>query len=186
MLRVRGLGHPQFNCLSLCPSLCICVCMYVCMWVWVPGGVVVRPWAHNRKVESSSLAHAPVEMWCSYSFSITIWCEKSIQHQPTSSPSCKWEPGIFWGANSLAVSHTPAWANFFFGRGFNLEIFLNLQGSEFIQTLLFIYNHLAKFVVYKSWTRSALLKGTSKCFLVSSITCRNEEAIEWVWFEYKL
>ena len=74
----------------------------------------------------------------------------------------------------------------FFGRGFNLEIFLNLQGSEFIQTLLFIYNHLAKFVVYKSWTRSALLKGTSKCFLVSSITCRNEEAIEWVWFEYKL
>ena len=75
---------------------------------------------------------------------------------------------------------------FFFGRGFNVEIFLNLQGSEFIQTLLFIYNHLAKFVVYKSWTRSALLKGTSKCFLVSSITCRNEEAIEWVWFEYKL
>ena len=80
----------------------------------------------------------------------------------------------------------PGWANFFFGRGFNLEIFLNLQGSEFIQTLLLIYNHLAKFVVYKSWTRSALLKGTSKCFLVSSITCRNEEAIEWVWFEYKL
>ena len=75
----------------------------------------------------------------------------------------------------------PAWANFFFGRGFNLEIFLNLQGSEFIQTLLFIYNHLAKFVVYKSWTRSALLKGTSRCFLVSSITCRNKEAIEWVW-----
>ena len=30
-----------------------------------------------------------------------------------------------------------------------LEIFLNLQGSEFIQTLLLIYNHLAKFVVYK-------------------------------------
>ena len=25
--------------------------MYVCMWV--PGGVVVRPWAHNRKVVSS-------------------------------------------------------------------------------------------------------------------------------------
>ena len=71
-------------------------------------------------------------------------------------------------------------------KSFNLEIFLNLQGSEFIQTLLLIYNHLAKFVVYKSWTRSALLKGTSKCFLVSSITCRNEEAIEWVWFEYKL
>ena len=42
--------------------------------VWVPGGVVVRPWAHNRKVVSSSLAHAPVEMWCSYSFSITMWC----------------------------------------------------------------------------------------------------------------
>ena len=41
----------------------------------------------------------------------------------------------------------PARANFFFGRGFNLEIFLNLQGSEFIQTLLLIYNHLAKFVV---------------------------------------
>ena len=58
---------------------------------------------------------------------------------------------------------------------------MNLQGSEFIQTLLFIYNHLAKFVVYKSWTRSALLKGTSKCFLVSSITCRSKEAIEWVW-----
>ena len=72
-------------------------------------------------------------------------------------------------------------ANFFFGRGFNLEIFLNLQGSEFIQTLLLIYNHLAKFVVYKSWTRSALLKGTSRCFLVSSITCRSKEAIEWVW-----
>ena len=63
----------------------------------------------------------------------------------------------------------------------NLEIFLNLQGSEFIQTLLLIYNHLAKFVVYKSWTRSALLKGTSRCFLVSSITCRSKEAIEWVW-----
>ena len=31
---------------------------------------------------SSSLAHAPVEMWCSYSFSITMWCEKSIRHQP--------------------------------------------------------------------------------------------------------
>ena len=75
----------------------------------------------------------------------------------------------------------PVRANFFFGRGFNLEIFLNLQGSEFIQTLLFIYNHLAKFVVYKSWTRSALLKGTSRCFLVSSITCRSKEAIEWVW-----
>ena len=77
-------------------------------------------------------------------------------------------------------------AKFFFGRGFNLEIFLNLQGSEFIQTLLVIYDHLAKFVVYKSWTRSALLKGTSKCFLVSSITCRSKEAIEWVWFKYKL
>ena len=75
----------------------------------------------------------------------------------------------------------PRRANFFFGRGFNLEIFLNLQGSEFIQTLLLIYNHLAKFVVYKSWTRSALLKGTSRCFLVSSITCRSKEAIEWVW-----
>ena len=45
--------------------------MYVCM----TGGVVVRPWA---QVVSSSLAHAPVEMWCSYSFSITMWCEKSI------------------------------------------------------------------------------------------------------------
>ena len=55
-------------------------------------------------------------------------------------------------------SPVPYRANFFFGRGFNLEIFLNLQGSEFIQTLLLIYNHLAKFVVYKSWTRSALLK----------------------------
>ena len=77
--------------------------------------------------------------------------------------------------------HTQGLANFFFGRGFNLEIFLNLQGSEFIQTLLLIYNHLAKFVVYKSWTRSALLKGTSRCFLVSSITCRSKEAIEWVW-----
>ena len=75
----------------------------------------------------------------------------------------------------------PVGANFFFGRGFNLEIFLNLQGSEFIQTLLLIYNHLAKFVVYKSWTRSALLKGTSRCFLVSYITCRSKEAIEWVW-----
>ena len=72
----------------------------------------------------------------------------------------------------------PLRANFFFGRGFNLEIFLNLQGLEFIQTFLLIY---AKFVVYKSWTRSALLKGTSKCFLVSSITCRSKEAIEWVW-----
>ena len=55
-------------------------------------------------------------------------------------------------------------AKFFFGRGYNLENFLNLQGSEFIQTLVFIYNHLAKFVVYKSWTRSALLKGTSCAF----------------------
>ena len=44
--------------------ICMHACMYVCMWV--PGGVVVRPWAHNRKVVSSSLAHAPVEMWCSY------------------------------------------------------------------------------------------------------------------------
>ena len=93
--------------------------MYVCMYVCgIPGGVVVRPWAHNRKVVSSSLAHAPVEMWCSYSFSITMWCEKSIQHQPTSSPSCKWEPGIFWGANSLihqpgsggtSGAHTSGW-----------------------------------------------------------------------------
>ena len=33
---------------------------------------------------------------------------------------------------------------FFFGRGSKLEIFLCLQGSEFIQTLVFIYNHLAK------------------------------------------
>ena len=41
-------------------------------WMGVPGGVVVRPWAHNRKVVSSSLAHASVEMWCSYSFSITM------------------------------------------------------------------------------------------------------------------
>ena len=86
----------------------------VCLYHF-PGGVVVRPWAHNRKVVSSSLAHAPVEMWCSYSFSITMWCEKSIQHQPTSSPSCKWEPGIFWGANSLAISHTPAWFRWDFG-----------------------------------------------------------------------
>ena len=38
------------------------------------------------------------------------------------------------------------------------------------KSLLLIYNHLAKFVVYKSWTRSALLKGTSECFLVSSET----------------
>ena len=44
--------------------------------------VVIRPWAHNRKVVSSSLAHAPVEMWCSYSFSITMWCEKSINTSP--------------------------------------------------------------------------------------------------------
>ena len=89
--------------------------------------------------------------------------------------------------NTNALTTTPPGrANFFFGRAFNLEIFLNRQGSEFIQTLLLIYNHLAKFVVYKSWTRSALLKDTSKCFLVSSITCRNQEAIEYVWFEYKL
>jgi hypothetical protein len=33
---------------------------------------------------------------------------------------------------------------------------LNLLGSEFIQTLFFIPT------VYKSWTRSALLKGTSQ------------------------
>ena len=35
-------------------------------------------------------------------------------------------------------------------------------------------------MVYKSWTRSALLKGTGWCFLESSITCRNKEAMEWV------
>ena len=104
-----------------------------------------------------------------------------------------WSKGRGWGCGGGGGGCTPpapppppppldpALANFFFGRGFNLEIFLNLQGSEFIQTLLFIYNHLAKFVVYKSWTRSALLKGTSKCFLVSSMTCRSKEAIEWVW-----
>ena len=43
------------------PSPCVCICICIC--VWVPGGIVVRPWAHNRKVVSSSLAHAPVEMW---------------------------------------------------------------------------------------------------------------------------
>ena len=32
--------------------------------------------------------------------------------------------------------------------------FLILQRSEFIQTSVFIYTHLTKFVVYKSWTRS--------------------------------
>ena len=105
------------------------------------------------------------------------------------SSRCLTPPSVLFCAYrnvGISSSRAPYRANFFFGRGFNLEIFLNLQGSEFIQTLLLIYNHLAKFVVYKSWTRSALLKGTSKCFLVSSITCRNEEAIEWVWFEYIL
>jgi hypothetical protein len=28
---------------------------------------------------------------------------------------------------------------------------------------------------------TALLKSTSQFFLVSSITCRSKEAIEWVW-----
>ncbi len=37
-----------------------------------------------------------------------MWCEKSIQHHPTSPPSCKWGPGIFWGANYLAIFHIPA------------------------------------------------------------------------------
>ena len=46
---------------------------------------------------------------------------------------------------------------------------------------MFIYSHLAKCLVYKSWTRSALLKGISQCLLVSSTTCRSKEAIEWVW-----
>jgi hypothetical protein len=54
--------------------------------MWVPGGVVAMLWAHNCIVASSSLAYAPVEMCGSYSFSITMWCENSIQHQPTSSP----------------------------------------------------------------------------------------------------
>ena len=101
-----------------------------------------------------------------------------------SSSEPKTELGVATSATAPSLLdrlRCPARANFFFGRGFNLEIFLNLQGSEFIQTLLLIYNHLAKFVVYKSWTRSALLKGTSRCFLVSSITCRSKEAIEWVW-----
>ena len=66
--------------------------MYVC--VWVPGGVVVRPWAHNHKGEFKPGTCPSGDVVQLYSFSITMWCEKSIQHQPTSSPSCKWEPGI--------------------------------------------------------------------------------------------
>jgi hypothetical protein len=55
------------------PSLCVW-----CAW-WC---------AHNRKVVSSKagILYAPVEMWC----------EKSIQHQPTGSA---WELGVLPGAN---------------------------------------------------------------------------------------
>ena len=84
-----------------------------------------------------------------------------------------------WSRSNVQSYWLPGLANFFFGRGSNLENFLNLQGSEFIHTLVFIYNLLAKFLVYKSW--SVLLKGISQCFLVSSIICRSKEAIEWVW-----
>jgi hypothetical protein len=41
-----------------------------------PGGLTISP---NYKVESLGLTYAPVEMWCNYSFSINMWCEKSIQ-----------------------------------------------------------------------------------------------------------
>jgi hypothetical protein len=50
-------------------------------------------------------------------------------------------PGI---SRFFPVYPAPTRANFFFGRGSDLEIFQSLQGSDFIQTLLFIYNHLAK------------------------------------------
>ena len=97
-------------------------------------------------------------------------------------------------------SSKPYRANFFFGRGFNLEIFAGLiffwtrfQLRNFsepagvrVHPNFVVHLQSSSEVVYKSWTRSALLKGTSKCFLVSSITCRSKEAIEWVWFKYKL
>ncbi len=36
--------------------------------------------------------------WCRVIlFPHHMWCEKSIQQYPTSPPSCKWGPGIFWG-----------------------------------------------------------------------------------------
>ena len=125
-----------------------------------------------------------VEPYLLYPAPLTCHCSDKYKPHPFISECteggayCGW---IIASHKTNVVDTRPAGANFFFGRGFNLEIFLNLQGSEFIQTLLLIYNHLAKFVVYKSWTRSALLKGTSRCFLVSSITYRSKEAIEWVW-----
>ena len=51
----------------------------------------------------------PQLIWFSYPLSpTTMWCEKSIQHHPTSPTSCKWRPGIFGGANYLAIFHIPA------------------------------------------------------------------------------
>ena len=64
-----------------------------------------------------------------------------------------WLRTNFWTVNPfdyIISFQRPVRANFFFGRGSNLENFLNLQGSEFLQTLVFICNHLAKCLVYKS------------------------------------
>ena len=94
--------------------------MYVC--VWVPGGVVVRPWAHNHKGEFKPGTCPSGDVVQLYSFSITMWCEKSIQHQPTSSPRQlqmgTWNSGvqIHWpflihqpGSGGTSGAHTSGW-----------------------------------------------------------------------------
>ncbi len=80
-------------------------CMYVCTCVfislWCSGLVIARLWVQ--------VPNMPQLIWFSYPLSpTTMWCEKSIQHHPTSPTSCKWRPGIFGGANYLAIFHIPA------------------------------------------------------------------------------
>jgi hypothetical protein len=74
--------------------------------VGVSGGVVVRPWAHDRKVKSLSPFHIP---WCEgvgELFFLHVVCEKSIHLTQLQKGNLEFfRVGCVF---SLAIFHTPA------------------------------------------------------------------------------
>ena len=71
----------------------------------VPGSVVVKTWAHECEVVSSSLTY--VQWRCASSIVILSPSPCGVRsHSPPVHPAANGDLEYFWGANSLAISHT--------------------------------------------------------------------------------
>ncbi len=89
-------------CLCMCVCACACMCVYACVCHCGAVGKTMGSQLQGSEFKSPTCP-SWFQNWCSHPLSLP-----PCGVHPTPSHQCKWGPGIFWGANYLAIFHIPA------------------------------------------------------------------------------